>query len=216
MTERDDMMESVASYALGSLPGREGADVRKHLRTCEGCAQEYRDLRPAVSALAYSAQACATGEDGPKVSPLLKARIMSAVRRSPSRAASVSRVVAAACLVAVVVAALVSVAIRYREQPASTSAARYAFAGGVVTVSGDRISIKQHLRALPSGRVYQVWTLARGARAVAPSVTFSPGQSVVRVPRAASQVVAVAISIEPAGGSLHPSTKPVALVRILR
>jgi anti-sigma-K factor RskA len=70
---------------------------------------------------------------------------------------------------------------------------------------------------LPAGKVYQTWTLAKGAKNVTPSVTFTPdehGNALVTVPVSAATTVATAISVEPAGGSLEPTTKPIAVVKL--
>jgi len=94
----------------------------------------------------------------------------------------------------------------------------YAVPGGSVVTSGGRVFIA--LRALPApppGKVYQAWTLARGAKTVAPSVTFVPsasGVTLVELPERAGGLAAVAVSVEPVGGSKAPTSKP-AFVRPL-
>ncbi len=82
MKSHDRILEDIASFALGALPRDEATTVAAHVRTCRACSSEYRDAMQAVSAVAYSAQACATGENGPRVSPLLKERVMAAIRDS--------------------------------------------------------------------------------------------------------------------------------------
>jgi hypothetical protein len=90
--------------------------------------------------------------------------------------------------------------------------------GGEVIRRGDRLYVAMHrMPALAAGRVFQVWTLQKGAKAVKPSVTFTPdasGGAIVEVPISASDVAAVAISQEPPGGSSAPTTTP-AFVRKL-
>lgn len=97
-------------------------------------------------------------------------------------------------------------------------ARRIAMPGGTVIVRDGRLYITmQHLAAPPAGKVYQAWTLARGAKVVAPSLTFSPnaqGVAIVAVPADARNLVAVAVSVEPIGGSKAPTTKPIALVSL--
>jgi len=91
-------------------------------------------------------------------------------------------------------------------------AARYAVQNGVVVRSGGRILIAlRHLPALPKGRTYQAWTLRRGAKTVTPSITFTPdagGLALVELPERAGDVAAVAVSVEPEGGSKQPTSKP--------
>ncbi len=89
---------------------------------------------------------------------------------------------------------------------------RYPVPGGVVERSAGRILIAlQHLPPPPKGKVYQAWTLHKGAKAVAPSSTFLPdstGLALVELPGSANDIAAVAVSVEPAGGSKQPTSKP--------
>jgi anti-sigma-K factor RskA len=84
--------------------------------------------------------------------------------------------------------------------------------------SGGRVYLAlRGLPAPPPGKVYQAWTLRRGAKAVAPSITFNPdpsGITLVELPEPASNLAAVALSVEPAGGSEAPTSTP-AFVRPL-
>ena len=81
MRSHEEMLDAVAVYALGALPPHEAAEVVAHMRDCAECRAEYRLLRPAVTAVAYSAEAYADASSGAAVaSPLLKARIMKQVR----------------------------------------------------------------------------------------------------------------------------------------
>lgn len=240
MTMHDELLDNVAAYALGVLPAAEAAEVESHLQTCEQCRAEYEYLRPAVTAVAYSAEACADEKSGGvAASPLLKARIMRRVR-TEAAAARPARVrfgpgyvVAAACLAIAILAALTAFSLNRRlNQELALSAlqsqtiadltspesARYRFASGEVVTHADRLYLTMHgLAVPPPGRVYQAWTLAKGSTRVAPSSTFVPangGTAVLRLPQSAANVVAVAVSVEPEGGSQQPTTKPIALVKI--
>lgn len=88
----------------------------------------------------------------------------------------------------------------------------FPIAGGEVIASGGRIfMVMRDLPALPEGKVYQAWTLARGAKAVAPSITFAPsagGVALIELPQSAGDLAAVAVSVEPTGGSKAPTSKP--------
>ena len=83
---------------------------------------------------------------------------------------------------------------------------------------GPRLYIAMHDMPMPPrGKVYQAWTLAKGAKTVAPSKTFMPattGMTVVRLPEAATTLAAVAVSIEPEGGSRQPTSKPIAMISL--
>ncbi len=232
MIPHDEMLDNVAVYALGALPPREAAEVVAHLQTCEECRAEYALLRPAVTAVGYSAEA--TPERGP--SALLKARLMKQVRSgTPERAAARPWVAyaAAACLAVAVGATLLSASLRQRvdrddarlaQQAAviadlsASDAKRYQFGHGEVLVHGRSLYIAMHaLPPPPAGKVYQAWTLPKGSKRMAPSVTFKPAatpETLIRLPESAETIAAVAVSVEPDGGSKQPTSKPIAVVAL--
>ncbi|MGA8576516.1 MAG: anti-sigma factor [Candidatus Cybelea sp.] len=237
MTSHDEMLDNVAAYALGLLPASEAAAVAAHMETCESCREEYRFLHPAVTAVAYSAEACSDPATGANAaSPLMKARIMKQVRfEAPPRTPRVwpAYAVAAACLAIAIATGLLDLSLNNRlDRDRAQSAAqaqtiadfaapdsqRHRFAGGEVLTHGNRLYLTMHgLPTPPAGHVYQAWTLAKGAKRVAPSKTFEPsngGVAVVSLPEAATTLAAVAVSVEPAGGSMQPTTKPIALVTL--
>jgi anti-sigma-K factor RskA len=83
--------------------------------------------------------------------------------------------------------------------------------GEVITHEGRIYIAMRNLPKLAPGKVFQVWTLARGAKAVAPSITFTPnatGSAIVRIPGEHLPVAAVAVSVEPQGGSKAPTSTP--------
>jgi anti-sigma-K factor RskA len=93
----------------------------------------------------------------------------------------------------------------------------FAFAGGEVVTSGGRVLIAMRVPPPPPGKVYQAWTLKTGATAVAPSVTFSPdpsGVALIELPEAAAGLAAVAVSVEPAGGSKAPTSAPIVVRKL--
>jgi anti-sigma-K factor RskA len=237
MTSHDEMLDNVAVYALGVLPPVEARAVAAHLATCEECRREYDLLRPAVSAVGSSAQNY-TDELCP--GPLLKARIMREVRGSaPTQVASKSGSpwltfgAIAASLVFTIGALLIYTTMdRHIARQAAIMAAqsaaladlaaadtrRYRFADGAVFVRGDHLYVAlPHLAPLPPGRVYQAWTLPKGSKRMAPSVTFDASErdaTIVRLPEAAATVAAVAVSVEPEGGSQQPTTKPIGIATL--
>src|SRR5579863_6772304 len=210
MSSHDEILDAVAVYALGALPPDEASEVTAHLRDCAECRAEYQLLAPAVTAVAYSAEACADGSLGAAVaSPLLKARIMKHVRgevRRPRRGLLwPAYAAAAACLALAIIAGLGDLSLSNRlsneraqvvEQNQTIAdfmapdSRRRPFAGGEVLMHGQRLYIAMHdMPTPPKGKVYQAWTLAKGAKTVAPSRTFMPaptGMTVVRLPEAAT------------------------------
>jgi anti-sigma-K factor RskA len=94
----------------------------------------------------------------------------------------------------------------------ASDARRYDVAQGAVVVRGDRLYFAlSKLPGLPKGKVYQAWIMPKGAKAVQPSVTFVPnadGIAVVAVSSDAAKLGAVALSVEPEGGSKAPTSRP--------
>jgi anti-sigma-K factor RskA len=94
----------------------------------------------------------------------------------------------------------------------ASDAKRYTVALGTVVTRGPNVYLAlASLPALPRGHVYQAWTLAKGAKVMSPSVTFSPSQNgltLVPIPDKTGSIAVVAVSVEPEGGSRQPTTKP--------
>jgi anti-sigma factor RsiW len=262
MTAHDAMLDDVAVYALGALPRDQARAVREHLAACPECMAEYRRLKPAVDAVAYSAEASPDAASGAVVpSPRLKVRIMDQIRGSatPPRISNVGEMravrpivwpayaVAAACLAVALVTTAFNISLNeavssskaqiaqldnqarllHRKVAAqsteladltSTGSQHYTVENGEVVRHGNRLYIAmQSMGTPPRGKVYQAWIMRKGGKEMTPSVTFMPdrsGVAVVHVPAQASQVVEVAVSMEPEGGSKQPTSKPAFLVKL--
>ncbi len=91
-------------------------------------------------------------------------------------------------------------------------AKRYAVPEGVVVEKDGRLFLVLHgLTQPPGDRVYQTWTLASGTKTMMPGATFRPnrdGIALIELGVSAQNVAAVAVSVEPAGGSRAPTSKP--------
>ena len=96
---------------------------------------------------------------------------------------------------------------------------RFPVTGGAVVKHGSRLYIAMDtMPAPPKGKVYQAWTLRDGAKSMTPSITFVPnagGVAVVSIPANASQLAAVAVSVEPEGGSRAPTSTPTFVVKLI-
>ncbi|MBV8602083.1 MAG: anti-sigma factor [Candidatus Eremiobacteraeota bacterium] len=210
----DELLDLVAVYALGALGAEEARIASMHLAVCTECRAEYDALRPAADAVAYAADDRLDLVDCPRI----KREIMRAIRPPQRSAIFVASTVAA--LAAALVFAFIAVsAERKAAETDRTIAAlvgpgarQYDVSAGEIVKSGDHIYlVMAKLAPLPAGRVYQAWTLAPGAKTMAPNVTFSPnsqGFVLVTLTEAAQNVGVVAVSVEPSGGSQAPTTKP--------
>lgn len=94
----------------------------------------------------------------------------------------------------------------------SPDSVRFGVDHGQIVRHGKRLYLAMEaLPPPPKGKVYQAWTLRKGATRMSPSVTFVPnagGGAVVAVPADASAIAAVAVSVEPDGGSKQPTSTP--------
>jgi len=94
----------------------------------------------------------------------------------------------------------------------------YAVDHGEVVRHGKRLYLAMDaMPPPPKGKVYQAWTLHRGATRMSPSVTFVPnpkGVAVIPIPVDASSVAAVAVSVEPDGGSKQPTSTPTFVLKL--
>lgn len=97
----------------------------------------------------------------------------------------------------------------------SADSKHYVVGENDVVTRGSHVYIAMRgLPEPPRGHVYQAWSLPKGAKKMVPSVTFVPdrGVAVVTVTADARDTAAVAVSIEPDGGSKQPTSKPVLVV----
>jgi anti-sigma-K factor RskA len=217
MSAHEQFLDDIAMLALGALSPSEAAAVRSHLAECDACTQEFRRLREVADVLPLAAAA-----DPASPSAIAKRRIMRVA--SPARVSALpAYLFAAACLAAALVmgALFAQLNTRVGEQNAviadltAPAAQHFAITGGQVVRNGRSVYIAlRNVSAPPNGKVYQAWTLPAGSKRMAPSVTFVPqnGRVLLRLPVDARSIAAVAVSVEPAGGSAQPTSKPLFVV----
>ncbi|GAC1306647.1 MAG: anti-sigma factor [Vulcanimicrobiaceae bacterium] len=191
---RDDAVPAAAS-ASSAGTGRDGIVGGAHLRT-PWLAYGAAAAAAVLAAVLFSDDAAQRSANDRNV-----AQIADLARRARAQSDIATRARSRARALDARVAQLVA--------PGSK---HFGVAGGEVVASGHRVLVAlRDLPALPKGKVYQAWTLAKGTKTVAPSVTFSPaagGVTIVDVPGDAAKLQAVAVTVEPAGGSRKPTSKP--------
>ena len=225
----EDELDRIALYALGVLDAGEAAEVEAVLARTPAARSEYDALRGAVDAVALSAEAPVDPARAARMRERILAQVSPrsarpAARRSPQWGwvlATAASVVLASVTVArdaglrsTLAAAQRHAALLQAELAVVTApdAKRFPVADGTVVVRGRRLYLVLRLPAPPRGKVYQAWTLAKGARSMTPSVTFTPdadGAAVVALPADADRVAKLAVSVEPDGGSRAPTSTPV-------
>ncbi|HKU67551.1 MAG TPA: anti-sigma factor [Candidatus Baltobacteraceae bacterium] len=221
MNAHDEYVDDIAMLALGALGPEDAQRVRSHLSQCPACTKEYLRLREVADILPLAADA----DDAIVPGSAVRARVLAMAQRSrePRRFAPLPYLAAAACLAAAIIIGILyaQLSSRVGEQNAiladalSPSAQHFRVTGGEVLRNGRHLYIAiRNAPALPPGKVFQAWTLPVGSKRMAPSVTFVPhnGRVLLRLPENAQRVTAVAVSVEPPGGSPQPTSKPVFVV----
>lgn len=93
----------------------------------------------------------------------------------------------------------------------TVSAALSGGGSGTVVLSraeARALFVANDISALSDGQVYELWTFDGGAT---PAGTFTPqgAPAVVDLPAAALSAARILVTVEPSGGSLHPTSPPV-------
>jgi anti-sigma-K factor RskA len=158
------------------------------------------------------------GGRGDDVSAELRRRVMLAVRAEPKRVVAAAssprrRFPVAGALALVGMLGVLVVAGRVELQPDGSPVrvipASVGFARLRVSAGRGEMFVT-HLPPPPADRVYQLW-LERGTGAPAPSTLFtvtSQGTADVALPGYAAGVTRVLVTVEPAGGSPAPTSRP--------
>jgi anti-sigma-K factor RskA len=206
----EEMLELAALYALDAVDATECPTVRAHILSCDICRKEYADALVAANGLAASVASAPP--------PDLRTIILAAATARPRAKDVVSifrrkRFYAALVAVAAAIGALFVFHTPSGSTwplaclPAPTAcgvSGRVIAAGGVLRVEASGLA------ALPSGKVYQAWVIQPGGEPV-PEPTFVPdaeGRASVAVPSGQPKGTLIAVTVEPAGGSQAPTTKP--------
>jgi len=209
----DDLRDLAVLYTLGALEtDREHCEelerIEVHLRECEVCREEVAMASVGTAMLAQSA-----AETPPAA---LKARVVAAAGAARAPRAPTSPRFATWGAIAAAIVALVAFAMLLRSHPSEGPVAielhgTATQAAGVVRAQGDAMTVQvEHLVQLPPGRVYQLWSIAPGAKPV-PGPTFtvdSDGRATVGMHAPPERGLVIAVTVEPQGGSAAPTTTP--------
>jgi len=193
-----DAHDLTAAYALDALSPDETEAYERHLSQCEECREQLAELNETAAALAF-------GTTAPAPPARLRASILDAAAAERSNVVPLLRrrwvarglAVAAAAAACIVVGLAVSL---------SQSSQTRTFA---LMVNPDRTASLQitGLSAAPSGKTYEAWVIP-AHRAPQPAGLFSGGSASLRLRSTVPKNAVVAVTVEPAGGSKLPTTKP--------
>lgn len=226
------------AYALNAVGPQEAAAFEQHLTECDPCAQEVRELRRAAAAMGASeaieppphlkAAVLAAVDKLSQLPPRTHSSTVepdSRFERKSEGHRRVPRLLAAAAAVLVIAGGGFAVS-QLSDEPESQLAAPVtqvfdaedATSKTVTTSNGDKVKIAtseslgemavdtDELPELSRGQVYQLWSIS-GATTESAAVLDDPKTgAAMAMP---SEGVAVAITIEPDGGSEQPTTEPI-------
>lgn len=218
----DAIRDELASYLLGALDPGELADLERHLAGCEDCRLELERLRPAALALPETVERV-------EPPPALRARVMEEVsadaaavpRRSPARLLRPGglRVAAGLAVFALLAAIAVGYAIRGVEMDGGATTVVAGKAPGVtaeMVSEGDTGTLRlANVEQLPPDEVLQAW-VQRGGVVESAGVLFEPdpkGDAAAAIDDI-SGVEVVMVTVEPRGGSVAPTSKPLIKVPV--
>jgi anti-sigma-K factor RskA len=232
-----DLHTLTGAYAMDALDDVERRQFEAHLRECPACTDEVRGLRAVGARLGMAeavnvpsslhdsvmAQVRATRQLPPLAEPAQDpTRVQSVLRRA--RTTSRALVAVAAALL-VIAGGLGAVAVHERQQAQQAQQlasqmsaviaapdAKQVEAGDhakvVVSPSrGEAVFVGQNLPAVDADHVLQLWVLQDGARSVGLVEGSKPLLATGLGPDAQ-----LGVTVEPAGGSKQPTTKPVLTV----
>jgi anti-sigma-K factor RskA len=227
----DDLKEA---YALGALSEEERREVEEYLRMHPELRAEVDDLLAVANLLALAPEEY---EPSPKLRRDLMSRISSSPEATPadpsSRQSGLWRLfgpggLAAAAALALVVIGMFAwnaslqeenLALQDELQEQRTTTTTYALRGTgtaqqvrgeVVLVGGERaVLVVDDLPSPPEGQTYEAWILRDDA--AEPAGLFEPndaGRAAAPIEGSIEDADAVAVTVEPAGGSSSPTDDP--------
>jgi anti-sigma-K factor RskA len=231
-----DLHTLSGAYALDALSPEEAEAFDQHLADCPSCREEVQELRQAASRMgeieatrppsALRARVLAAADQQAQLPPKVTPIEFAAARRWTSRLGT--RLVGAAAAVLLVIG---GVAFWHGQQggdqaPPVTQATSVSevlkapdvHVKTVRTADGHSLQVASSaefgqlavatkgLRRLSAKQVYQMWTVHNGRSTSAGLISDLDKGKVMAIP---TYGTAVAITVEPAGGSEHPTSKPI-------
>ena len=227
MSTHDELKANAAGYVLGSLDAAERRAFESHLAGCAECSAEVASLRPIVGVLAT-----AVPQVTPRAE--LRARVLGTAglhdRKSPR---ALEWLPLAAAIIIAIGAAVYAVRVQRQmgdlqarfNQTQATAAVLAAPDLARIDLQGQPVAPDARARALwsrsrglvftaanlppaPAGKAYQVWVVTAQMPVSAGLLTTDPmgdGTQYYYTPPDIAPPVAVAVTLEPAGGVPSPT-----------
>ncbi len=211
--DAERLHELSAAYALDALGPEEREAYQAHLAECERCRDEVAEFSSVAASLAHAVEPAAP-------SAALRERILDAARAErpnvvPLRPRWAYPVAAVAAVAACAAIGLGIWDVSLHDRLGSSNAVaiqRVAVSGArnsfVVYSSESAGLVLSGLAAAPSGKTYEAWVIE--GKVASPAGLFRGGRatSYIAIGRKVPKGSTVAVTVEPAGGSARPTTKP--------
>ncbi|MDP9055537.1 MAG: anti-sigma factor [Acidobacteriota bacterium] len=225
----EELRQDYTAWALGILQDPERSEIAEHLaRECPNCVPGVRSAMATVAVMSGAVEV-------KQPPPHLRRRVLASIEREPARwrfGALIPWAITAALSIA-----LVSIGISGRRQIGETPNLQQALSilndpstkdvafgetekpsKGRVFVSFRKgvVFIGASLPNIDAGKTFELWVIpARGNPAPAGIFQSQPDATAVFVrPGPVENVAAIAVTIEPAGGSAQPTTKPFIVTKL--
>ena len=214
--DAESLHELTAAYALDALDPDEREAFEEHLAGCERCRAEVAAFGATSGQLAFGAPAASPP-------PELRGRILEAARAErpsvaplPARRVTPLRVVAALAACAAIALAVWDVSLHDQLSRANHQALRRVPVSGasgslLVAAGGSAALVLYRVGPAPPGRTYEAWVVQDGRAQPAGLFRGGRGPTYVPLARTVPRGAVVAVTVEPAGGSPGPTTKPFAV-----
>lgn len=227
----EELRPDYTAYALGVADEPERAEIAEHLeRKCPNCTPGVASALATVTAMSGAVQAAEPPKD-------LRRRVLASVGRPPKR--SQLSIFLPWAITAALSAVLIAVGISGGRQIGDTAklqralgvlydpAARDVTFGDTAKASRGRVFVSPgkgvvfigaNLPHIDSGKTFELWVIPGKGNPVPQGVFQSqPDASAVFVrPGPVNDVAAIAVTVEPEGGSPQPTTTPFILARVAR
>ncbi|MEP6714296.1 MAG: anti-sigma factor [Terriglobia bacterium] len=220
----EELRDDYEAYAVGSATDPERSEISAHLgRSCPLCTSGVRTAMTTTAAIAGAVKVV----DPPRS---LRRRIIALVKPGQQWSWAVLAPWAVAAALALVFLlkfpgaqpasdARLSQAISILEDPATrdVSFGEPAARGRVFVHSGKGVVfIAAHLPALEAGRTFELWVIPNSGNPI-PAGTFASEKDATAMyvrPGPVVDAAALAVTVEPAGGSAQPTTKPFIVTKL--
>ena len=216
----DEIRSLLPAYALGAVSAEELRTIRDHILGCDECMAEADSYGVAADGLALSVEETALP---PGFADAVLAKVAHP-QPAPARPAWNRWLAALAATSVLVIAALTAalfdvrddldrqqraLAQILRDDSGMTLAGVEGAAARMVPTPDGGLFAAAGLEEAPEGRTYQLWVIDDDGPHDAGTFEVDDGSVLLEVDRSLGTAEAVAVTIEPDGGSAQPTSEPI-------